>query len=529
MAEDDASIATSAPAETIVALRNISKMTHPFDGDIDLSTATGIKLFNKALEVDSDATRLVVSVENQEQIMTKLKSRSQKFRMNKFLRMPTTGTGVPVVVRSTRAGHEINYNIFGGHVKMLEDHTKISLEQVTAYACYNWGTNGQTCAVISPLSIGEVDFDNLIENIPEEKEQARLQSKLQYRIRSEMMAGLIQGVIHEDSWDLYTTSEDSTFIFETDEGDTKVDGFVLLKKILMDIQPEIVVDVQDKEKLLESLTLEKCGNNVQTLTRTMEKTWNEIKRIKPGTNDESRFLTQLFRALKTSTNDDFIRSVKNMGDLWIKSDPSITAIRVAADANQYYKTLVNTNEWNKMSEDKTKLIALTTKVNELSKKNQQLESKLKSSSEGDSKKKSGKAEKSNSSGGVQQSKLTPEQLKVQMEWRAVKKGNTCSRDGAEWVWCGIGHGPEGKGLYMPKGHDHEKWAVNKKERDAKFAEKRGQKDKVCNDNSCKTDSGGNAKKLALSKHLTSALTTQIGISDADAAKFAEEILKSAKV
>ena len=41
----------------------------------------------------------------------------------------------------------------------------------------------------------------------------------------------------------------------------------------MDIRPEIVVDVQDKEKLLEPITLEKCGNNVQTLTRMMEKTW----------------------------------------------------------------------------------------------------------------------------------------------------------------------------------------------------------------------------------------------------------------
>jgi hypothetical protein len=65
--------------------------------------------------------------------MTKLKSRSQKFRMNKFLRMPTIGTGVPVVTRSTRAGHEIDYNIFDGFVKMLEDHTKIKLEQVTAF------------------------------------------------------------------------------------------------------------------------------------------------------------------------------------------------------------------------------------------------------------------------------------------------------------------------------------------------------------------------------------------------------------
>jgi hypothetical protein len=51
----------------------------------------------------------------------------------------------------------------------------------------------------------------------------------------------------------------------------------------MDIQPEIIVDVKDKEKLIESLTIEECRNNFQTLTRTMEKTWDEIKKNKPGT------------------------------------------------------------------------------------------------------------------------------------------------------------------------------------------------------------------------------------------------------
>jgi hypothetical protein len=100
-----------------------------------------------------------------------------------------------------------------------------------------------------------------------------------------------------------------------------------------------------------------------------------------------------------------------MGNLWKKSDPSITAIKVAADANKYYKTLINTNEWNKMSEDKTKLIALTTKVNELLKKNQQLESKLKSNGRG----KGAGAGNEKDTSVQKQSKLTPEQLKVQME------------------------------------------------------------------------------------------------------------------
>ena len=84
---------------------------------------------------------------------------------------------------------------------------------------------------------------------------------------------------------------------------------------------------------------------------------------------------------------------------------------------------------------------------------------------------------------------------------------------------------------MPKGHDHAKWDENKKEKDAKFAESRAQKDKAGNDNAGNkgSNANSNAKKLALSKHLTAALTTQIGISDTDASKFAEEILKSANV
>ena len=221
-----------------------------------------------------------------------------------------------------------------------------------------------------------------------------------------------------------------------------------------------------------------------------------------------------------------------MGDLWIKNDPSITPIRVAADANQFYKTLVNTDEWNKMSEDKTKLIALTTTVAELTKKNKQLESKWKAGGDKNGGTSNGNSN-SNKTGGGKQGRLTPEQYKAQMEWRIVKKGNTCSRDGSDWVWCGIGHGPEGKGMYMPKGHDHEKWAENKKERDAKFAERRGQKNKAGQgtngSGSGNSNANGNAKKLALSKHLTAALTTQIGISDAEATKFAEEVLKSAKV
>jgi hypothetical protein len=88
-----------------------------------------------------------------------------------------------------------------------------------------------------------------------------------------------------------------------------------------------------------------------------------------------------------------------------------------------------------------------------------------------------------------------------------------------------------KGVHAQRSRSYAKWAENKKEKDAKFAERRGQRDKASNYNAGSKDSNvnGNAKKLALSKHLSAALTTQIGISDADATKFAEAIPKSAKV
>ena len=119
-----------------------------------------------------------------------------------------------------------------------------------------------------------------------------------------------------------------------------------------------------------------------------------------------------------------------------------------------------------------------------------------------------------------------------MGWHTVKKGETCTRDGSDWEWCSIGHGPNGKGLYMPKGHDHARWAENKKERDARIGVKHGQKERTGGKGGSSTSNfnpNGNAKKLALSRHLTAALTTQIGISDADAAKFTEEVMKSANV
>ena len=55
-------------------------------------------------------------------------------------------------------------------------------------------------------------------------------------------------------------------------GDEIGDGFILLKRILDDIKPKTVINVQDLEEILASATLQKCEKNVR-----------EIRHLKPGT------------------------------------------------------------------------------------------------------------------------------------------------------------------------------------------------------------------------------------------------------
>ena len=157
--------------------------------------------------------------------------------------------------------------------------------------------------------------------------------------------------------------ESEDFTFEDSDGNEKFDGLFFLWIVLNDVKPSTVVDVQDLEKELEACSLLNQQNNVQVLTKTMEKTWKEIKRLKPGTYDEQRFLTQIFRALLTTTNEDFERSMKNLKDLWVCGNGVCTVTYIITSVNTTYKNLVGDKSWNKTSDKDAKIIALTNSLN----------------------------------------------------------------------------------------------------------------------------------------------------------------------
>ena len=154
-----------------------------------------------------------------------------------------------------------------------------------------------------------------------------------------MLFKIIQNNIPETDFELLQVESDAFTFTDNVTGDEIGEGVILLKLILDDVKPSTVIDVQDLEEKLASATLLKHGNNVQTCNREMEKIYKEIRRLKPGTYDDNRFLTQLFRALETTTNESFARTVEFIKDKWIMGDTSCTVQYVISTLNNKFRNL----------------------------------------------------------------------------------------------------------------------------------------------------------------------------------------------
>lgn len=512
----------------VIAVANnvptFSLATHPLDGDIDISTTNGYKAFNTAREVDEKEKRLAISVANNQQIYNRIKHKVDDCRMHKYLMVPTAGTGVPMVTPArTRDGQPtVDLNEMTGHINLLKKHAELTLSECQAYAQYNWGQNAQARAHGVDLHLMDIDPSDLIAGVPEETEIKRLISKQQYRVRAEMMALILNGIIEKDDWKLLIENDESKFTFVHPNGTQKLDGFLVLKVLLDDIKPEVVVEVRELEDRLQSLDMKKCNNNVLELTRKMESTWREINKAKPGSYDEDRFIRELFRAINTSTNQDFKSALGSLKRDHTLRRNNVTYASIIEEANSVYKTMMADGDWAALSASDKKIVALTTKLAEaekslkvlLSGKDTSNSNKGKGGGGGDDKNKSGGG--TGGGGGNANSNWAEER-----KWRCKKQGQTLKKDGKEWTWCE--HHMDGKGMYMPKGHDHEKWKTEKAERKKAWTEKRGKTDKEPTKTT--TEATG---KLNLAKHLTEALTTQVGLSDGDTQKLVQDILEKSK-
>jgi hypothetical protein len=211
--------------------------THPYEGDIDLSTSAGQKLWSRATEIASSVERITLNVQNADEFVRAIKAK-------------ITSTGVPTGVAGDLS------HVFGDKLKLIEQHNQISLEQIKALACYNWGGANQQrvftellTAVPLPAQMSLLDPTNDVDAAT----FSRLSAKQQYRVCAEMLAEMIASILTVKSYE-FCLVEKADFTFEEPDGEERIDGLVLLWKIMNNIRPTVVIDLEELEEKLKSAT-----------------------------------------------------------------------------------------------------------------------------------------------------------------------------------------------------------------------------------------------------------------------------------
>eukprot|EP00956_Cyclotella_meneghiniana_P045356 scaffold364435_cov99-Cyclotella_meneghiniana.AAC.1 len=83
----------------------------------------------------------------------------------------------------------------------------------------------------------------------------------------------------------------------------------------------------------------------------MESTWREINKQNPGSYGEDRFIRELFRALMTSTNQDFKSALSSLKrDHTLRRNNVTYYLKIITEANTVYKTMTGDGEWSAMSD-----------------------------------------------------------------------------------------------------------------------------------------------------------------------------------
>ena len=168
--------------------------------------------------------------------------------------------------------------------------------------------------------------------------------------------------------------------------------------------------------------------------------------------------------------------------------------------------MVADGSWNNTNEKDTKMVALTSMVNDMKTKYGMRTKKVSFNSDTS---KPGSQKKKGSGSSNNGKKPTKTHCP---EWQVTKKGNTIEHEGSKFVWCPKHTSKDGSinGLYMPSPHDHNEWAKAKADKTAVFkkhkedAKKSG--DKLASP-AKKSKSEGEDLKLALSSKFTSAIVT----------------------
>ena len=385
-------------------------VTNPYHGKINPGTSDGQKLYLKATA--ERTPRLTIKQENVKEIIATFEKDSRSF-----------GWGSLVNVIKTSATDAIGKSI-------ISNTRDLKLEMVQKAALKIWGAMNATFATPVPDSLDVQDLDQIATD-------ADQQNTFYHRVRSEMISKRIENSISESSRKNLMLKKAAFTWKNTTSGTIHHDGPTMLYMLLSLVNPTTRVGVSELKKLIMRATLPKFDHNVINMLDDMASNYNRILEL--GSTHED-YLMQLFEALLTTHNtiyENFIQAEKNKWEL----GDDYTSDNLIEVATTKYNNMFSDNKWKISDSKDAKIIALTTKVEQLEK------------AFSTTKQPSGPAKPTQSSSRIE-------------DWRKVKTTYSVEKNDLTWWWCPK-HKFEGvfDGLYVRhKPEDHDAWQQRKDER-----------------------------------------------------------------
>ena len=431
-----------------------SFVMNPYLGDVNPGTTEGLKLYNKSIEARSE--KIEINQENARDIQTIFEKDSSDFGWGPAISSVQIDNLTPPTTKS-----------------LLSKAREINLTMMQKLARRTWGNlTGLTWTDPLPAALTVFDIDPAA--------QATQRPQFFRRIRSVMIAKRIENSLSKASLKSLML-EKLKFIWTDSTGTEHLDGPTMLWILLAKINPSVRVGISSLKTNLTNATMPMYKHDVVELLDYMHEPYTSIY-ANYGTHTD--YTLNLFNALGTAHNDEFLSFLSTLKDNWetstVMSTDVETSDELRAKVLQKFNNMKQAKRWKRSKDPSSEVIsALVTEV-------QDLKAMLTKGAKG-------QANATNNLSTAKKSKL------FVPEWRVENKGESCTVDGTTWHWCSH-HKREGlfDGMYMPhKECDHDAWAKKKKERWGK------------NKSTASNVSAGNSStKLQLTDSMKQALITE---------------------
>ena len=155
-------IMKSAPEAPVVSAPSTSM--NPFDNNINLSTKGGIYVWKTATDPNISLGHIALTVKNGDKFLAIMNRKCSEYQLNKLFWIPATSNGVPTNLWG------VPRNNFCQYRNLLYNYHKLSEDQVTVLAFYNWGVNDAHCVKLNPFVTLALDFTVVDPEIQRTKE-----------------------------------------------------------------------------------------------------------------------------------------------------------------------------------------------------------------------------------------------------------------------------------------------------------------------------------------------------------------------